>query len=77
MRSLGARALKFQLDSHLCNAVDPHVPQQGLAICQPDATLGWLRAYAAATPTTASYTAVLDAAAAGVSDKPARSTTIA
>jgi predicted AAA+ superfamily ATPase len=39
--------------------------------------LGWLRAYAAATSTTASYTAVLDAATAGVSDKPARSTTIA
>ncbi|WP_204808029.1 ATP-binding protein [Mycobacterium riyadhense] len=77
MRSLGARALKFQLDSYLRNAVDRDVPEQGLAVRKPDAMLGWLRAYAAATSTTASYTAVLDAATAGVSDKPARSTTIA
>jgi predicted AAA+ superfamily ATPase len=76
MRSLGARALKFQLDSYLRNAVDRDVPEQGLAVRKPDAMLGWLRAYAAATSTTASYTAVLDAATAGVSDKPARSTTI-
>jgi len=77
MRSLGARALKFQLDSYVRNAVDRDVPEQGLAVRKPDAMLGWLRAYAAATSTTASYTAVLDAATAGVSDKPARSTTIA
>ncbi|EHB59094.1 hypothetical protein MycrhDRAFT_1530 [Mycolicibacterium rhodesiae JS60] len=77
MRTLGARALKFQLDSYLRNAVDRDVPEQGLAVRKPDAMLGWLRAYAAATSTTASYTAVLDAATAGVSDKPARSTTVA
>jgi hypothetical protein len=77
MRTLGARALKFQLDSYLRNAVDRDVLEQGLAVRKPDAMLGWLRAYAAATSTTASYTAVLDAATAGVSDKPARSTTIA
>lgn len=77
MRTLGARALKFQLDSYLRNAVDRDVPDQGLAVRKPDAMLGWLRAYAAATSTTASYTAVLDAATAGVSDKPARSTTVA
>ncbi len=76
MRSLGARALKFQLDSYLRNAVDRDVPEQGLDVRKPDAMLGWLRAYAAATSTTASYTATLDAATAGVSDKPARSTTI-
>jgi uncharacterized protein len=77
MRTLSARALKFQLDSYLRNAVDRDVPEQGLAVRKPDAMLGWLRAYAAATSTTASYTAVLDAATAGVSDKPARSTTVA
>lgn len=77
MRTLSARALKFQLDSYLRNAVDRDVPEQGLAVRKPEAMLGWLRAYAAATSTTASYTAVLDAATAGVSDKPARSTTVA
>ena len=34
-----------------------------------------MRAYAAASSTTASYTAILNAATAGVTDKPARSTT--
>ncbi|PND57251.1 AAA family ATPase [Mycobacterium sp. ENV421] len=76
MRNLSARALKFQLDSYLRNAVDRDVPEQGLAVRKPDAMLGWLRAYAAATSTTASYSAILDAATGGVSDKPARSTTI-
>ena len=77
MRSLGTRALKFQLDSYLHNAVDRDVPEQGLAVRKPEVMLGWLRAYAAATSTTASYATVLDAATAGVSDKPARSTTVA
>lgn len=77
MRSLSARALKFQLDSYLHNAVDRDVPEQGLAVRKPEVMLGWLRAYAAATSTTASYATVLDAATAGVSDKPARSTTVA
>ncbi len=77
MRSLSTRALKFQLDSYLRNAVDRDVPEQGLAVRKPEAMLGWLRAYAAATSTTASYATVLDAATAGVSDKPARSTTVA
>ena len=77
MRSLGTRALRFQLDSYLRNAVDRDVPEQGLAVRKPEAMLAWLRAYAAATSTTASYTAVLDAATAGVSDKPGRSTSIA
>lgn len=77
MRTLGARALKFQLDSYLRNAVDRDVPELGLAVRKPDAMLAWLRAYAAATSTTASYTVVLDAATSGISDKPARSTTVA
>ena len=34
-----------------------------------------MRAYAAASSTTASYTAILNAATAGLTDKPARSTT--
>lgn len=77
MRSLSNRALKFQLDSYLHNAVERDVPEQGLAVRKPEVMLGWLRAYAAATSTTASYATVLDAATAGVSDNPARSTTVA
>lgn len=76
LRGLTARALRFQLDSYLHNAVDRDVPEQGLAVRKPEAMLAWLRAYAAATATTASYSRLLDAATPGQSDKLARSTSI-
>ena len=44
---------------------------------KPEAMLAWLRAYAASTATTASYSRLLDAATPGQADKPARSTSIA
>lgn len=74
MRSLSARALRFQLDSYLRNAVDRDVAEQGLVVRRPDAMMAWLRAYAAATSSTTSYTQILDAATPGESEKPARST---
>ncbi len=77
LRGLAPRALKFQLDSYLRNAVDRDVPEQGLAVRKPEAMLAWLRAYAAGTASTASYSRLLDAATPGQSDKPARSTSIA
>jgi uncharacterized protein len=77
IRPLGGRARDFQLDSYLRNVVDRDVPEQGLAVRKPETMLDWLRAYAAASSTTASYSQILDAATPGVSDKPARSTTIA
>lgn len=72
-----ARARRFQLDSYLRNVVDRDVPDQGLAVRRPEAMLAWLRAYAAATATTASYTRILDAATPGQSNKPARTTSVA
>jgi uncharacterized protein len=42
---------------------------------RPESLRAWMRAYAAATATTASYNAILDAASPGDSDKPARTTT--
>lgn len=77
IRALAPRGRRFQLDSYLRNAVDRDVPDQGLAVRKPDAMLAWLRAYAAATATTASYSQILDAATPGQGDKPARSTSIA
>src|SRR5690606_16425004 len=59
------------------NAVDRDVPEAGLQLRRPDVMLDWLRAYAAATASTASYTEILDAATAGATDKPAKATTIA
>ncbi len=77
LRDLSSRALAFQLDSYLHNAVDRDVPEAGLAVRKPQSMLAWLRAYAAATSSTASYSRLLDAATPGQSDKPARSTSIA
>lgn len=77
MRGLSPRARRFQLDSYLRNAVDKDVPEQGLAVRRPEAMMAWLRAYASATSSTASYSQILDAATPGQGDKPARSTAIA
>lgn len=77
MRGLTGRSLRFQLDSYLHNAVDRDVPEQGLAVRKPAAMLAWLRSYAAASATTASYSQILDAATPGQAGKPARSTSIA
>lgn len=74
IRPLADRARRFQLDSYLRTIVDRDVPEQGLAVRRPEAMLAWLRAYAAATATTANYTQILDAATPGQSDKPVRST---
>ncbi len=74
MRSLSRRARAFQLDSYLRNAVERDVPEQGLAVRRPEAMMAWLRAYASASSSTASYSQILDAATPGHSDKPARAT---
>ena len=76
LRTLTPRSLRFQLDSYLRNAVDRDVPEQGLNVRKPESMLAWLRAYASATSTTASYTQILDAATPGHTDKPARGTAI-
>lgn len=54
--------------------MDRDVPEQGLAIRRPESMLAWLRAYSAASATTARYSEILDAATPGHGDKPARST---
>lgn len=77
LRGLTPRLLRGELDSYLRNAVDRDIPEQGLSVRKPEVLLSWLRAYAAATSGTASYTEILNAATAGFTDKPARSTTTA
>lgn len=75
LRGLSPRALRSQLDSYLYNIVDRDIPEQGVQVRRPDVMTDWLRAYAAATSTTASYTAILDAATARIVNKPDRGTT--
>ena len=77
IRNLSPRGRRAQLDGYLHGVVDREVAENGLAVRKPEVLLGWLRAYAAATATTASYSRILNAATPGESDKPAKTTGIA
>ena len=75
IRPLSGRSRRFQLDSYLRNAVDRDIPELGASVRRPELMMDWLRAYAAATASTANYTQILDAATPGITEKPARTTT--
>lgn len=75
MRDLPEHVRGPQLDSYVTRIVDRDLPDAGATVRRPSTLLSWLRAYGAATSTDASYTSILDAATAGVPDKPARRTT--
>jgi predicted AAA+ superfamily ATPase len=77
LRGLSPRANRAQLDSYLRTVVDRDVPDNGLAVRKPALLLDWLRAYAAATATTASYSRILDAATPSEGNRPAKTTGIA
>jgi len=77
IRPLVDRARRAQIESYLARVVERDFPEQGLRVRRPATLHAWLSAYAAATATTASYNSLLDAATAGESTKPARTTTTA
>ncbi len=77
MRHLTGRPLTAQLDGYLDRIVEHDLPEAGYALRRPAAVRSWMRAYAAATATTASWETIRDAATTGVANKPARSTTTA
>jgi predicted AAA+ superfamily ATPase len=66
-----------QLDSYLSTSLDHDIADLGASVRRPAALRAWLTAYGAATATTTSYNAILDAATAGETDKPARQTATA
>lgn len=75
----GIRGLTFDgvydmLEGYVARIVERDFPEQGHPVRRPSALRSWLTAYAAATSTTASYNAILDAATPGHSDKPAKTT---
>lgn len=76
LRSVAGRALRAELDGYLDRIVEKEFPELGQRVRNPSALRRWMRAYAAASSTTASYERIRDAATAGESQKPARSTTI-
>lgn len=74
IRDLSPANRDRQLDGYLARIVDRDLPENGITVRRPAALRAWLRAYAAATASTADYTKILDAATAGEPDKPSRNT---
>lgn len=71
-----ARLRTAQLDAYLHRIVDRDLAEQGLLVRRPETLRRWLAAYAAATSTTTSYSAILDATTAGDGSQPSKVTTI-
>lgn len=72
---LDGRALRQDLTGYLDRIVERDVVDAGRVVRRPAALRAWLRAYAAATATDASWERLRDAATPGLDDKPARTTT--
>ncbi len=62
MRGLSGRALTIQLESYLTRIVEHDFPELGQQVRRPATLMSWLRAYGAATATTASQEAIRQAA---------------
>jgi predicted AAA+ superfamily ATPase len=75
IRPLSPRLRRERLEGYVRAIVQREFGEQGVVVRRPQTLLAWLRAFAAATASTASYTSVLDAATAGLDHKPARDTT--
>lgn len=75
IRTLAPRLRRAQLAGYVENIVDRDIPDAGISVRRPQSLLYWLRAYAAASSTTTTYTRILDSTTAGFSDKPTRNTT--
>jgi predicted AAA+ superfamily ATPase len=75
LRNYSGRLLRAQLDGYLDRIVEREFVELGNRVRNAGALRRWLTAYAAASSTTASYETIRDAASAGESDKPAKTTT--
>jgi len=74
IRGLSERNRDRQLDSYLARIVDSDLRDNGITVRRPQTLRAWLRAYGAATASTADYTKILNAATPGEADKPAKAT---
>ena len=75
LRNHAGRLLRAQLDGYVDRIVEREFVELGTRFRNAGALRRWLTAYAAACSTTASYETIRDAASAGESDKPAKTTT--
>lgn len=76
MRHLPGRARTAALDSYIQRIADHDLPEAGLAIRHPATVLSWLRAYAAASGTSASWEKIRNAAVTATDASPAKTTTL-
>lgn len=76
MRHLTGRAHAIALDSYIERIADHDLPSAGLAVRHPSTVLSWLRAYAAATGTSASWEKIRSAAVTATDARPAKTTTL-
>lgn len=77
VRSLPDGVRADVLAGYLDAVVDRDFADAGRPVRRPRTLRTWLTAYAAATSSTTSYNAILDAATPGLPDKPSRATTVA
>lgn len=77
IRTTTGRVRRGLLDGYLQRVVARDFADQGRSVRQPEALLAWLRAYAAASASSASYQSLIDAAHPGEVERPARSTVVA
>jgi predicted AAA+ superfamily ATPase len=75
IRSLEGRVLRSQLDGYIDRIVERDFLELGHRVRSPGTLRRWMAAYAAASSTTAAWEVIRDAASAGESDKPAKTTT--
>ncbi|MGC5626796.1 ATP-binding protein [Georgenia sp. Z1344] len=71
------RLRRARLEEYLDLVVERDLPELGHTVRRPATLRRWLSAYAAASSTTSSYSAILDAVTAGDGSQPAKTTTIA
>lgn len=76
IRGLPDRARRLALDGYLTRIGERDMVEQGFRVRAPAALYAWMRAYAGATASTASYTTIMNAATVGEADKPSKPTTI-
>lgn len=76
LRNLPERVVRAQLDGYIERVIDHDFEEFGRPVRNQAALRRWMRAYASALSSTASYERIRDAATAGEDEKPAKTTVL-
>lgn len=77
IRRLTGRPLRAHLESYITRVVDKDFRELGHPVRNPDLLVRWMKAYAAASSTTATLETIRDAATSGEGSKPSRDSVLA